>query len=229
MKPFSLEQAKNGNPVITRDGRKVKILRQLVTDDGYDLLCDVNGSFVRYRTDGKYLKNCITDSDLMMADEKELSKNWSDQDLMTIFESIFEPVKKAIEQSKIDSPEIIPFDINKARTKGVEVRTRSGYEANIITSEVKGKYPIVAIVKFPDNTEQALTYTIDGVNSVPNPDLDLVLVRVKREGWIIRDHNKSEDFIVKSTLFQKKEDAEEVLKKLSNPDDLYITEVTYFQ
>lgn len=75
LKPFDLEAAKRGEPVITRDGRAVLELHHF-TADKYDFpVCAIldrnkeDGS-EWYSIDGRYYKNSESESDLFMAPKK---------------------------------------------------------------------------------------------------------------------------------------------------------------
>ena len=74
MKPFNLEEAKAGKPVVTRDGRPVRILAFdkkgeycIVTLINYCRSDDV----VVYREDGKASANFDSEYDLFMKSEKK--------------------------------------------------------------------------------------------------------------------------------------------------------------
>lgn len=74
MRPFSLEQAKQGKKVVTRDGREVKQFTMFENvSDGYVKLWGVVGNSVRGWFDGgRYMTSEVEHSlDLFMATEKK--------------------------------------------------------------------------------------------------------------------------------------------------------------
>lgn len=71
MKPFDLEAAINGAPVVTRDGREVKQLTYFVCDNPEALVGVVGDTLRRWYNNGSYI-DYIDDSpfDLFMAPQK---------------------------------------------------------------------------------------------------------------------------------------------------------------
>lgn len=55
MKPFDLEAAKRGEPIITRDGRKVKFVAHVPEAKSEKLVCLVNGDLFLYLDDGSFV------------------------------------------------------------------------------------------------------------------------------------------------------------------------------
>lgn len=76
MKPFDLEKALAGEPVITRDGKKATEVVFLKTaDDLYVVIAVVDGKVLSYTKDGKYWASKSADqNDLFMAPKKV--KGW---------------------------------------------------------------------------------------------------------------------------------------------------------
>lgn len=72
MKPFCLEQALAGAPVVSRDGRKVSEIFHCKTlkDDAYPVLTVVNGQELWVRKDGRSNKHQESPFDLFMAPVK---------------------------------------------------------------------------------------------------------------------------------------------------------------
>lgn len=71
MKPFNLEEALAGKPVITRDGKEVKQLIQFDIKD-WDCLYGVIDTDVHsWNINGKYFLNKETEYDLFMKTEKK--------------------------------------------------------------------------------------------------------------------------------------------------------------
>lgn len=76
MKPFDLEKAKAGKPVVTRDGRPVRIICFNMVDNngGYPLValvCNKNGveEIRSYNQEGHFIKGDEHDLDLLMFSE----------------------------------------------------------------------------------------------------------------------------------------------------------------
>ena len=72
-KPFNLQEAMSGKPIVRRDGVPVKfvVYREEVTD-GFPVVVIVGGSFGAYREDGlAYGFGTKSDEDLFMAPEKK--------------------------------------------------------------------------------------------------------------------------------------------------------------
>ena len=76
MKPFNLERALAGDPVVTRDGRPVKIAGyNEEAEVGQDIAGWVGGVLSSWFNDGSYTKQLyITDADLFMAPNNR--KEW---------------------------------------------------------------------------------------------------------------------------------------------------------
>ena len=76
MKEFNLEEARQGKPVCTRDGRKVRILCFDLKDDQFPICAAVEDeggieSSEEYTLGGRYLEDGVNNNaDLMMAQEK---------------------------------------------------------------------------------------------------------------------------------------------------------------
>ena len=71
MKPFNLQEALAGKPVVTRDGRKVEQLFYLdKAENEFKLRAVVDGSITAYTDNGCFYSEVITESDLFMAPEK---------------------------------------------------------------------------------------------------------------------------------------------------------------
>lgn len=73
MKPFNLEEAKKGKPVMTRDGRPARIICWDRKKKDYPIiaLIGVEEDIASFTTDGRYI-SCEQDpNDLFMASEKK--------------------------------------------------------------------------------------------------------------------------------------------------------------
>ena len=71
MKDFNLELAKAGHPVITRDGREVKII-YFNKGGGYPLIGIVDDDEIKtFTNEGKFRESVNSDSDLFMATVKK--------------------------------------------------------------------------------------------------------------------------------------------------------------
>lgn len=76
MKPFNLQEALAGKPVVTRDGRKVQDIRHLPSATMYTVVGVVDGSLENPRTfthHGAFSANDV-ENDLFMAPQKK--KGW---------------------------------------------------------------------------------------------------------------------------------------------------------
>lgn len=74
MKPFDLEAAKAGAPLVTRDGRKAKFVAYVPeAEEGHRLIAFVTGAdtTVDYFDDGYYFNSSVNDEDLFMFEEKK--------------------------------------------------------------------------------------------------------------------------------------------------------------
>lgn len=67
MKPFDLEKALSGAPVITRDGREVTQLTKFDITVGIALVGVLNGGVKRWYGDGRYVSDRDFCIDLFMA------------------------------------------------------------------------------------------------------------------------------------------------------------------
>ena len=69
MKPFNLEAAKRGEPIVTRDGRKAKFVAYVPeVKDEFKVIVYVEGTMnvLSYCDDGMYYSNCECATDLFM-------------------------------------------------------------------------------------------------------------------------------------------------------------------
>lgn len=67
MKPFNLEEALAGKPVVMRDGRKVQRIVHLPELRGYPLVAVIDGELKFYTDSGEHI--CSSASDLLMDDD----------------------------------------------------------------------------------------------------------------------------------------------------------------
>lgn len=77
MKPFNLEQALAGKPVITRDLRKVNEIHHFTTaskDEKFTLYAVVEGAIHSYNVNGSYMSQGTNDADLFM--EEPIVEGW---------------------------------------------------------------------------------------------------------------------------------------------------------
>lgn len=77
MKPFNLEEALAGKPVVTRDGRKVTEIYHFKTasdETKYVLYAVIEGAIHTYLLNGFYMSRGINDTDLFM--EERLIECW---------------------------------------------------------------------------------------------------------------------------------------------------------
>lgn len=104
-----------------------------------------------------------------------------------------------------------PFDLEQAKA-GKPVYTRNGQEVRIICFDAKlGDYPIVALVKGENSTQEILlTYTNEGElyhNDSEHP-LNLVMPLKKKTGWVNMYHVNGEDTVSGiKCIYKTKEEA----------------------
>lgn len=85
----------------------------------------------------------------------------------------------------METKKLKPFDLEKAK-QGAKVVTRDGRPARIICWDKLGDmYPLVALVKDKDGTEDTETYTLDGACVVDQKyDLDLFMAPAVVVRWV---------------------------------------------
>lgn len=103
MKPFNLEEALAGKPVITRHGRKVtEIYHFKTTKSPYPVHACIDGTIVEYTQRGTYYSLGSTERDLLM--EEPIIEGWVNvycvNDNYIYISSTHESAEKAIESSK---------------------------------------------------------------------------------------------------------------------------------
>lgn len=118
-----------------------------------------------------------------------------------------------------------PFDLELAK-RNHPIQTRKGDPARIICYDRKSKeYPIVALVKNPDNgLEETLNYSLDGrfMLNGSYKNLDLVMASTKKEGWVniyINNYMNSKFVSCSPICFPTKEEA------LQHKMDGYVTTI----
>jgi hypothetical protein len=113
MKPFNLEAALRGEPVITRDGRPVKIA--VYNEDasfGESVLGWLEGSSFSWARDGQYLLQDCESFDLFMAptERKEWVVIWRDKYGNPEQAIVFDEKPKDLENAKCTIHEITIHD-----------------------------------------------------------------------------------------------------------------------
>lgn len=103
MKPFNLERALAGDPVVTRDGRKVtQIFYFSKTDEVYNLFVGFDKKITGYKPDGKYyLDGTESPKDLFMAPVEK-----------TVWFNYYRPFRDHISTSG-------PYDTEEGAIKGI--------------------------------------------------------------------------------------------------------------
>ena len=95
------------------------------------------------------------------------------------------------------------------------------FNANIIDNG--NTYPIVALVKKEDNTDDILSFTNNGVYMVGEEDeFDLFFEPTQKEGWT-NVYRNSNNQIVTDTVFETKEEALSRKSKHNYVDTILIT------
>ena len=100
-----------------------------------------------------------------------------------------------------------------------KVVTRDGREVRIVCTDVKGEYPIIALI--PDK-QQELTYRylINGRQlTYTDSPLDLCFPTTKREGWVNVYFSVDKDKYVREEIYRSKEEA------IKNKFGIYIATV----
>ena len=91
-----------------------------------------------------------------------------------------------------------------------KVVTRDGKEVRIVCTDVKGKYPIVALI-CEENEENVYTYSKDGYwLSKPETKYDLFFAPIKREGWL-NLYKDSSGVYPSNFIFETEKRAKEVI------------------
>ena len=181
IKPFSLEAAKAGKPVCTRDGRKARIIC-FDKQEGLPIVALVeknkNGriseEIALFYINGRAISADIgSKDDLMMLPEKK--KDIPEFD-------------KVVDECLFGKNKLKPFNIQKAKS-GKPVCTRDGRKARIICFDRMDIKPVVALVTVVNDTsvtEKALYYFEDGHHLSKNDDNinDLMMLPEKKSGWM---------------------------------------------
>lgn len=92
----------------------------------------------------------------------------------------------------------IPFDLSKI-DKDTRIETKGGYEVEILRTDLRGDYPIVGIVKKPnDITDLIQTWTIEGHFDKNDSDVcfDLVIVKECLNWWETHEKDRFEQFLI---------------------------------
>ena len=96
-----------------------------------------------------------------------------------------------------------------------KVVTRDGRSVRIVYTDAKNEFPIIALIT-NDSKEVLMDYNNNGkVSPDEMTDFDLFFAPIKKEGWvnIFKDNNGTYTSI---SIYQTKDEAEEVGKKLNN-------------
>ena len=68
MKPFDLEAAKRGKPIVTRDGRPVKFIAHVPEAKSEIIVCMIGGEVLLFQDSGAFVSTCVPEHlDLFMA------------------------------------------------------------------------------------------------------------------------------------------------------------------
>lgn len=92
----------------------------------------------------------------------------------------------------------IPFDLSKI-DKDTRIETKSGYEVEILRTDLRGDYPIVGIIKRPNQiTDLIVCWTINGGYDKDDIDVsfDLVIVKECLSWWDIHNKDRFEQFLI---------------------------------
>ena len=100
----------------------------------------------------------------------------------------------------------IPFDLSKI-DKDTRIETKDGYEVEILRTDMRGDYPIVGIVKRPNEiTDFIGAWTIKGISDKDaiETSFDLVIVKECLSWWDTHNKDRFEQFLING--YDKPED-----------------------
>lgn len=92
----------------------------------------------------------------------------------------------------------IPFDLSKI-DKDTRIETKSGYEVEILRTDLRGDYPIVGIVKRPNQVTDLIgNWTIKGDYDKDAIDVsfDLVIVKECLSWWDTHNKDRVEQYLI---------------------------------
>lgn len=92
----------------------------------------------------------------------------------------------------------IPFDLSKI-DKDTRIETKSGYEVEILKTDMRGDYPIVGIVKRPNEITDLLeNWTIEGRFDKNSSDecQDLVIIKECFNWWDTHNKDRIEQYLI---------------------------------
>lgn len=92
----------------------------------------------------------------------------------------------------------IPFDLSKIN-KDTRIETKNGYEVEILKTNKRGDYPIVGIIKRPNQIADLIgCWTINGSYDKNGSDvcLDLVIVKECLNWWETHEKDRFEQFLI---------------------------------
>ena len=70
MKPFDLEAAKRGEPIVTRDGREAKFIAHVPELGNLPLVVMIENTLTQLQEDGSWVGDCKSSYDIFMAPKK---------------------------------------------------------------------------------------------------------------------------------------------------------------
>ena len=113
------------------------------------------------------------------------------------------------------------FNLNEyLKNPSRKIVTRDGRKARIICNDAESNYPVIALVKSKDGSDEyPLRYTTKGQycpGSGKNEDLDLFFAPEKKEGYVNILKVDNCCYLGSSTIFNSKEEAEEAGKSYLN-------------
>ena len=81
-----------------------------------------------------------------------------------------------------------PFDIEQAKA-GKPVQTRDGNDVEIVRFDLRGEYPILAVIKYP-KADSAITFTESGKSFKDDDSYhDLFMKPEIKVGYIVLEHD----------------------------------------
>lgn len=103
-----------------------------------------------------------------------------------------------------------PFNLEEyLKNPSRKVVTRDGRNVRIVCTDKKGRYPVVALVEYDDNSERVFGFSIDGICFIGLTDnKDLFFATEKREGWV-NLYRGNLDYIYAGCVYTSKDEAYE--------------------
>jgi hypothetical protein len=119
-------------------------------------------------------------------------------------------MKKLDETDK--SFNFIPFNLNKYNSGEYHLITKNGDNVKLLTSDLKGEFPILGVVSIGSQTDKLIRYNKNGISDDTKNYFDLVLVKIKKEIRNINNFNPTLTEVFNFPKLKKKENQDETDK-----------------